>query len=53
MLSFYFIAKGLYYASLQRLLYAELKKMCDRNDINLAMHQIVVNQPRDYSGKED
>jgi hypothetical protein len=27
--------------------------MCDRNDINLAMHQIVVNQPRDYSGKED
>ena len=51
-LSFYFIAKGLYYASLQRRLNAELKKMCDRNDINLAMHQIVVNTPRDYSGRE-
>lgn len=50
-LSFYFISKGLYYASLQRILNAELKKMCDRNDINLAMHQIVVNTPRDYSGK--
>ena len=26
----------------------ELKMMCERNNINLAMHQVVVNEPENY-----
>ncbi len=26
----------------------KLKMMCERNDINLAMHQVVVNEPENY-----
>jgi hypothetical protein len=29
-------------------LYRELKFMCERNGINLAMHQIVMNEPEEY-----
>ncbi|MBP5163628.1 MAG: mechanosensitive ion channel family protein, partial [Spirochaetales bacterium] len=47
-LSFNIMCKGVYYAMMQRALNAELKKMFDRNCINLAMHQVVVNQPKEY-----
>ncbi|MBP5161909.1 MAG: mechanosensitive ion channel family protein, partial [Spirochaetales bacterium] len=52
-LSFNIMCKGVYYAMMQRALNAELKKMFDRNGINLAMHQVVVNQPKDYDGQAE
>ena len=52
-LSFYIMCKGAYYAMMQRSLNAEIKKMFDRNGINLAMHQVVVNQPKDYSAQNE
>ena len=47
-LSFFVFVKGMYLAQVGRMLNGELKKMCERNDINLAMHQVVVNPPKDY-----
>ena len=52
-LSFNIMCKGVYYAMMQRALNAELKKMFDRNGINLAMHQVVVNQPKDYTAQPE
>ena len=52
-LSFNIMCKGVYYAMMQRALNAELKKMFDRNGINLAMHQVVVNQPKDYASQAE
>lgn len=50
-LSFYVLCKGMYFAAIGRMLNGELKKMCERNNINLAMHQVVVNEPEKYSQK--
>ena len=46
-LSFGVFCKGKYYSSLSRAINRELKLMCERNDIAIAMPQIVVNKPKD------
>jgi|GEM_PF-7057767 len=48
-LGFCIYGKGKYYALLGRVLNGELKKMCERNDINIAMSQVVVNEPKKYT----
>ena len=47
-LGFCIYGKGLYKAHLVRVLNGELKKMCERNGITIAMSQVVVNEPRKY-----
>ena len=44
-LSFAIYCKGIYFGRAKRLLNRELLLMCERNDIRLAMPQIVVNEP--------
>ncbi len=50
-ISFFLFCKGSDFIFLMREMNKELKKMCERNDINLAMHQVVVNEPEDYIKK--
>ncbi len=50
-LGFCIYGKGVYHALLVRVMNAELKKMCERNGINIAMSQVVVNEPRNYTSK--
>ena len=47
-LSFAIFCKGMYYAWLTRALNRELKLMCERRGINIAMNQVVVNEPKSY-----
>ena len=51
-LSFVLYCKSMHYF-LTRVFNGELKKMCERNGINLAMHQVVVNEPNKYPGDTD
>ena len=47
-LSFAIFCKSSHCRWVRRQLYRELKFMCERNGINLAMHQIVMNEPEEY-----
>ena len=47
-LSFSVFCSGMYYGIASRMLNRELKLMCERNGINLAMQQVVVNEPKAY-----
>ena len=47
-LSFSVFCKGTYYAWITRALNRELKLMCERRGINIAMAQVVVNEPKPY-----
>jgi len=47
-LSFYLFCMGMDYITMARAFNGELKRMCERNNINLAMHQIVVSEPEEY-----
>jgi len=49
-LSFSGFCKGTYYAWLGRAMNRELKLMCERRGINIAMMQVVVNDPVTYPG---
>ena len=42
-LSFSIYCKGMYYGWLQRMLNRELKLMCERRDIRIAMNQMVLH----------
>ena len=46
-LSFAIYCPGMYYGRAKRLLNRELLLMCERNEITLAMPQIVINEPAD------
>jgi len=48
-LQFAIYTKGLYYGWITRELNRELKMMFERNDIRIAMPQIVVNEPTDHA----
>ena len=47
-LSFAIYCKGMYYGWMNRTLNGELKRMCERNGINLAKQQVVINEPIVY-----
>lgn len=52
-LKFFFCCKGMYSRDMLRAVNRELMVMCERNGIQLAMTQVVVNVPMEQPAKAD